>query len=150
LLKYLGEAGLGTPLMAAATVCAPVDLASTCRQLLRPHTRLYHTYFLGNMKREATAEGARLTEDERDAIRRARSVREFDDFFIAPRHGFNGVDHYYAESTPLRFAQSVVVPTICIAAKDDPCVPITTYNDLRHRAARALRIAIADGGGHIG
>jgi predicted alpha/beta-fold hydrolase len=150
LLKYLGEAGLGTPVVAAATVCAPVDLVSTCRQLLRARTRLYQGYFLANMKREALAEGARLTEAERDAIRRARSVREFDDLFIAPRHGYEGVDHYYAENTPMRFLEGIAAPTLCIAAKDDPCVPVATYSDLQRAASRAVRVAVADGGGHIG
>ena len=36
------------PLQAAATVCAPIDLAVTCRHMMRPRNRLYHRYILGD------------------------------------------------------------------------------------------------------
>jgi predicted alpha/beta-fold hydrolase len=40
LLKYLGEEGTATPLSAAASVSAPVDLAITCRNMMRPRNWL--------------------------------------------------------------------------------------------------------------
>ena len=46
LLKYLGEEGAASPLAAAATVSAPIDLAVTCRHMMRPRNRLYHHYIL--------------------------------------------------------------------------------------------------------
>src|SRR5262249_2452768 len=44
LLKYLGEEGTAAPLVAAATVSAPIDLADTCRHMMRPRNRLYHRH----------------------------------------------------------------------------------------------------------
>ena len=65
LLKYLGEEGTASPLAAAATVSAPIDLAVTCRHMMRLRNRLYHRYILGLMKVEATGEGAVVSTAER-------------------------------------------------------------------------------------
>jgi len=61
LLKYLGEEGSRTPLAAAASVSAPIDLAATCQCMMRSRNWLYHGYLLGQMKREATGPGAVLS-----------------------------------------------------------------------------------------
>ena len=76
LLKYLGEEGASSPLKAAASVCAPIDLAVTCRNMMRPRNRIYHRYILSQMKIEATGEGALLSAAERAAILRSSTVWE--------------------------------------------------------------------------
>ena len=58
LLKYLGEEGRACPLVAAASVSAPIDLSLTCRNMMRPRNTLYHRHILGQMKVEALAPGA--------------------------------------------------------------------------------------------
>lgn len=58
LLKYLGEEGARAPLVAAASISAPIDLAAVCNNMLRPRNSIYHYHLLREMKREATAEGA--------------------------------------------------------------------------------------------
>ena len=85
LLKYLGEEGQSSPLRAAATVSAPIDLAVTCRHMMRLRNRLYHRYILDLMKVEATGEGAVVSLAERAAIMGSRTVWDYDDWFIAPR-----------------------------------------------------------------
>src|SRR5262249_3684690 len=54
LLKYLGEEGAAAPLVAAASISAPIDLSATCRNMMRRRNWLYHRYILGEMKHEAT------------------------------------------------------------------------------------------------
>src|SRR5262245_65385472 len=83
LLKYLGEEGAAAPLAAAATVCAPIDLSATCRQMMRPRNGFYHRYILGEMKREATGVGAALAAAERLAILGSATIWQYDDAFIA-------------------------------------------------------------------
>ncbi|HJQ59946.1 MAG TPA: alpha/beta fold hydrolase [Vineibacter sp.] len=150
LLKYLGEEGAAASLRAAATVCAPIDLSVTCQYMLRPRNRLYHRYIIAMMKREATGEGARLTADERAAILGCRNVWEYDDRFIAPRHGFNGAEDYYDKNKALRFLPAVRVPTLVVAAADDPWIPIDIYRRFDWAANRALTPLLAAGGGHVG
>lgn len=150
LLKYLGEEGGDAAFKAAATVSTPIDLSVTCAWMQRPRNSIYHSYILGNMKREATAEGALLTAAERAAIWKSRSVWEYDEHFIGPRHGFAGAEDYYDKNKPLRFLSAIRVPTLLIAATDDPWIPISTYRGVDWLGNPALTPLLPDGGGHVG
>jgi len=150
LLKYLGEEGAFAPLRAAVSICAPIDLIATCRHMMRPRNRLYHAYLLKAMKAEALGEGARLTAEERIVIRNARTVQEYDDRFIAPRYGFRGFEDYYELCAPVNFMPEVRVPTMVLAASDDPWIPIEHYRTFRWRDNPWLLPVLTASGGHVG
>ena len=150
LLKYLGEEGAASPLSAAATVCAPIDLAVTCRYMMRLRNSLYHRYILDLMKVEATGNGAIVSPSERAAIMRSRTVWEYDDFFIAPRYGFAGATDYYERCRPNRFMGDIRVPTLVLAAMDDPWVPGTLYRAYDWSMNPSLTPLLSDRGGHVG
>jgi len=150
LLKYLGEEGDAAPVQAAAAVSAPIDLSATCQHMMRPRNWLYHRYIIAAMKHEATAPGARLSAAERAAIMSSSNVWEYDDRFIAPRHGFAGAEDYYAKNKAVRFMPAIRTPTLVIAAADDPWIPISIYRGFDWAANNALVPLLADGGGHVG
>ncbi|MFO1082691.1 MAG: alpha/beta fold hydrolase [Reyranellaceae bacterium] len=150
LLKMLGEDGSFSPLRAAATICAPLDLKSTGLHMMRPRNWLYHAYVLNGLKKETLAEGGRLIEAERDAVRRARTIHDFDERFIAPRYGFRDADDYYDLCNPLPFLPEIRVPTMVLAAADDPWIPAESYRDPDWGANPWLVPVITEGGGHLG
>ncbi len=150
LLKYLGEEGSSTPLKAAASVSAPIDLAATCQSMMRPRNMLYHGYLLQQMKREATAEGAALSAAERTAILGSATIRAYDDRFIAPRHGFAGADDYYERCKAIRFMAGIRVPTLVIASLDDPWFPGALHSGYDWRSNKALVPLLPARGGHVG
>lgn len=150
LLKYLGEEGSGCPLAAAASISAPIDLSVTCRNMMRPRNTLYHRHILGQMKVEATAAGAEVTAAERAAILGSRSVWDYDQDFIAPRHGFAGAEDYYDRCKPLRFMGGIRIPTLVIAALDDPWIPGVLYSGYDWRSNPSLVPQLPRHGGHVG
>ena len=150
LLKYLGEEGAASPLAAAATVCAPIDLSVTCGHMMRRRNGFYHRYILDQMKREATAEGASLSAAERVAILGSRSIWDYDEVFIAPRHGFAGAEDYYERCKPVRFMASICVPTLVLGAGNDPWIPAALYRSYDWSANKALVPLLPDSGGHVG
>ena len=150
LLKYLGEEGGTAPLLAAATVCAPVNLSATCRRMLERRNFIYHRHLLGQMKVEATAAGAQLEVAERSAILGARSVWEYDEVFIAPRHGFAGAEDYYERCKPIRFMGGIRVPTLVLGALDDPWIPGGLYSSYDWAGNEALTSLLPAQGGHVG
>jgi uncharacterized protein len=150
LLKYLGEEGSRGPLKAAASVSAPIDLAATCRCMMRPRNVLYHGYLLQQMKREATAQGAALSAAERAAILGSGTIREYDDRFIAPRHGFAGADDYYERCKPIGFLAGIRVPTLVLASLDDPWIPGALYSGYDWRSNKSLMPLLPSRGGHVG
>ncbi len=150
LLKYLGEEGARTPLSAAASVSAPIDLSATCHCMMRPRNVFYHRFLLAQMKREATGQGAALSAAERAAILGSASIRAYDDLFIAPRHGFAGADDYYERCRPLRFMASIRVPTLVLAALDDPWIPGALYSGYDWASKTSLVPLLPAQGGHVG
>jgi uncharacterized protein len=150
LLKYLGEEGGFSPLRAAVSICAPIDLMDTGRHMLRPRNRLYHAYLLSGVKAESLGEGARVSDEERSIIRNARTVQEFDDRFIAPRYGYRGVEDYYELCNPVKYMPEIRVPTMALAAHDDPWIPIAHYKAFKWRDNPWLLPVLTSTGGHVG
>jgi predicted alpha/beta-fold hydrolase len=150
LLKYLGEEGEEAPLLAAAAICAPIDLSATCRRMLERRNAVYHRHLLGRMKIEATAPGARLLESEHSAILGSRTIWEYDEVFIAPRHGFAGAEDYYERCKPVRFMADIRVPTLVMAALDDPWIPSVLHTGYDWTLNKALLPLLPLRGGHVG
>jgi predicted alpha/beta-fold hydrolase len=150
LLKYLGEEGKAAPLLAAASVSAPIDLAVTCRYMMRPRNRLYHRHILNLMKVEATRDGAIVSADERAAIMGSRTVWDYDDVFIAPRYGFASAEDYYERCRPTRFMGGIGIPTLVLAAFDDPWIPGTLYRAYDWAQNPSLTPVLTEHGGHVG
>ena len=150
LLKYLGEQGGAAQLRAAVSVSAPLDLADTSRRMMRRRNAIYQAYLLHEMRREAMAPGAELTGGERQAIREARSIWEFDHRFSAPRNGYAGAEEYYERNAARRFLDGIAVPTLVIHALDDPWIPAGAYLGYDWRRNRNLLPLLPPRGGHVG
>ena len=118
--------------------------------MLRPRNWLYHSYILTDLKKETLGEGGELSDEEREIVRAARSVRDYDDRFISPRYGFRGADDYYELCTPLDFMPEIRVPTLVLAACDDPWIPVGYYRDFKWSDNPSLLPVMAEGGGHVG
>jgi predicted alpha/beta-fold hydrolase len=148
-LKLLGEGAPGN-VRAGASISAPIDLAAAAIGIMRRRNFLYHRHILAGIKREATAPGAALTDGERAAIAGARTLAEFDDVFTARRHGFAGVDDYYARASAARLLGAIAVPTLVIHALDDPWIPAASYAAVAWRDNPRLVPLLPRRGGHVG
>lgn len=150
LLKYLGERGAATPLSAAAVASVPLDLDAAERHIDGPGVhRLYRRYFLDSLKAKVAAKAHLLDASLVARVRRAQSLRAFDDLVTAPLHGFRDATDYYRRSSALGFVGGVRVPTLVVQAADDPFLPLPgPPPDLRSNPALALRWTRR--GGHLG
>lgn len=149
LLKYLGERGRMAPVLAAASISAPLDLAATQRRMMERRNRLYHDYMLAGMKQDVLLTPG-LDEELRRIVLEVRDVRAFDDRVSAPRNGFAGVDDYYARCASLQFLGGITVPTLVIHALDDPWIPAAAYLAFDWNANPRLKPLLPRYGGHVG
>lgn len=149
-LRHLAETGTSARVRAAVAVSAPIDLAATARRMMRPRNALYHRWLLARMKEEALAGSARLAQGEREAVLGARDVMGFDDAFVAPRNGFAGAADYYAGCSAAARLGEIRVPTLLIHGRNDPWIPPDAYDALSVPEGAAVRLALSDGGGHVG
>jgi len=118
--------------------------------MMRPRNWIYHAYILNGLKKEALAEGARMMEQEREIVRNTKTVFEYDERFISPRYGFRGAEDYYELCTPINYMPEIRVPTMVLAAGDDPWIPAEYYRDFDWSSNRWLLPVITEGGGHLG
>lgn len=150
LLKLLGTVGRDLPIIKAASVSAPIDLAQSSRSLMRWRNFAYHRFILTRLKRQCTAAGAGLTGGEQQAIRSARSLWDFDDRFTAPRNGYGSAADYYQDNAGKAFLGGIRQPTVLIHAKDDPFVPVGPYLQERWSGHQSLNVLLPASGGHLG
>src|SRR4029077_16998449 len=101
LLKWLGEDGEAKRLvLAAAAVSAPVDLMAAGDALGRGFNLVYTRAFLATMRKKAEEKLARFPGlFDGQAMRSARTLREFDDVVTAPLHGFRNTDDYWTRAS---------------------------------------------------
>jgi len=150
LLKYLGEAGSRAPILAAATVSAPLDLTATAHRIGAPRNALYHWYFLRECQREVLAPVSIVTPVERRVALGAYNLWQFDDQFTAPRNGFDGAADYYQRNSSRGFLDDIAVPTLLIHALDDPIVSSEAYREYDWSRNRRLLPVLQPKGGHVG
>ncbi|MGZ5204123.1 MAG: YheT family hydrolase [Caldimonas sp.] len=127
LLRYAEEAGAsaGATLRAIAAVSAPLDLAAGAAAIGRGFGRqVYTRMFLRSMKPKALLKLAQhpgLFDAAR--LRRARDLREFDDVFTAPLHGFRDAEDYYARGSAKPQLARIGIPALVLNARNDPFLP---------------------------
>lgn len=151
LLKYLGETGTQSALTRAAAVSVPFDLARAAAHIDSGFSRVYQHYLLRRLQRSAAAR-IRLHPDlQRHAVgvRRARSLRAFDDAFTGPLHGFADAGDYYAQASSRPWLPRITTPTLIVHARDDPFVGRAAVPE-SNEAGPGVRFELSEHGGHVG
>jgi len=153
LLKTVGEHGTDMRWLAACVaVCAPVDLRAAGHALSDTWAGryLYSPYFLRDMRRKLQ-EKARRFPGTIDTVRLAqlKTLRDFDDAYTAPMHGYRDVTDYWTQASSLPHLRGIAVPTLVLNARDDPFVPQASLPGSRDVSDDVLLHQPAQGG-HVG
>jgi len=150
-LKLLGELGAERcgNLDSALAVCPPVDLAACSRRISRGSGRIYDRFFLKLLLGQVSAASALAPHEPHLKLRaKPRSLWEFDDRFTAAVCGFGSADNYYREASSAQFVPRIQLPTLIIAARDDPMIPHETLEQLDRPSC--VRLHLTSHGGHLG
>jgi hypothetical protein len=152
-LKLAGEYGAAAPpeLRAICAVSPTMDLERCVTALEQRRNRLYQWNFVRNLKARMRRK-ARLFPGRfpLNGLRRIRTVREFDDAFTAPHHGFRDARDYYYRASALRVVDRIRVPTLIVSALDDPFVPPEPFRDTTVTENPAITVVLTPEGGHCG
>ena len=154
LLKWLGERGAEAAhvVRRAAAVSAPLDLAAAGHALDRGvNRRLYTRVFLTTLKAKVFAK-ITLRQVALDARRlaRARTLREFDDVYTAPQHGFRDADDYWKRASSAAWLARIRVPTLVLNARNDPFLPSAALESATRQVSRDVVLEFPATGGHAG
>ena len=82
-------------------------------------------------------------------MRAARDLRDFDEIFTGPLHGFAGAADYYARASAKPALASIGVPALVLNARNDPFLPAEALPQA-HEVGRHVTLWQPAHGGHVG
>jgi predicted alpha/beta-fold hydrolase len=131
-----------------AALAPPIDLERSVALLGLPSNRLYERYFLRDLLRDARRRQSYFPSEPAARFPRRMSIRRFDDLYTAPRWGFVDALDYYHRCSALPLLSRISVPTLILAARDDPFVSVEPFEQVT--AVPQLDLRIVKHGGHLG
>ncbi|CAI0375202.1 unnamed protein product [Linum tenue] len=157
LVKYLGEDTVNVPIVGAAAVCSPWDLAMCDRFFRRRFVqKLYDKVLTSGLVGYAKLHQTILSRlIDWDGLNKSRSVREFDHCATRILAKYETVDTFYRRSSAVNFVGNVAVPLLCISALDDPVCTRESipWDECRHAFYSMnpnIVLAATKHGGHLG
>lgn len=153
LMKWLGEQNstARSVIDAAAAVSPPMDVAACGAWLDQGvNQTIYTQHFLRTMKsqgEERLRQFPGLFDVER--MRRATTLREFDDTVTAPLHGFADVDDYWRRASALPLLGDIKLPTLLLMPRNDPFLIPACYPQLQ-QCPPCVTLETPANGGHVG
>jgi len=152
-LKMAGDFA-GCPPRELKAVCAvspTMDLAECVDALERRENQIYQRHFVRNLKKRMRRKVRAFPgKFSLAALPKIRTIREFDDAYTAPFHGFKGAADYYHRASALRVADRIAIPTLIISAADDPFVPPTPFRSPEVAGNAHITVELTARGGHCG
>jgi predicted alpha/beta-fold hydrolase len=150
-LKLAGELGAAAPpeLKAICAVSPTMDLSACVEALERRSNIAYEFNFVRNLKarmrRKATAQPGLFP---LEPLPRIWTVRQFDEAYTAPHHGFLDASDYYHRASALRVIENIRVPALILTAEDDPFVPTDAFYSEAVRRNQVINVVVTRYGGH--
>ena len=152
-LRLAGDYGAEAPtaLKGVAAVSPSIDLDSCAAALERRGNALYRWSFVKHLRERVRRKG-RLQPGIYDtqALRRVRTIREFDERITAPHGGYRDASDYYARTSSRRVIKDIRVPTLIIHSADDPLIPVEPFFDEAIVNNPDVLLVITRRGGHVG
>jgi predicted alpha/beta-fold hydrolase len=131
-LKYLGEKGanLHPEIRKAAVFSVPLHLSGSSRKISEAGNWIYNKRFLLRLAQKIKKKAANMPGTlDTSLLKDIKTLRQFDDAYTAPLHGFVDAEAYYAHCSALGYLQDIHIPTLILNAQNDPflseeCFPV--------------------------
>ncbi|MCB0497650.1 MAG: alpha/beta fold hydrolase [Cyclobacteriaceae bacterium] len=151
-LKFLGEAPKKyNEIKTAAVFSVPLHLSSGCDEISRPKNKIYANRFLRKLKYKIR-EKHKIMPDKLplNGLQSVNTLRDFDDMYTGPLHGFENAEDYYQKSSAIFFLDKISVPTLLVNALNDPFLPDLCYPFEQLKEHTYVYFEAPDHGGHVG
>jgi len=154
-LKYLGEQSeaLSPKVKKAVVFSVPCDLAASSKQISRVSNRLYERRFLNSLRQKIEQKATLFPNDislEPYLKKRIKTLRDFDEHYTAPLHGFQSADDYYAKCSAKQFISRITIPTLIVNAKNDVFLTPSCFPFDEVKTSDVVFLETPKSGGHLG
>ena len=137
-------------LRAVAAASSPLDLDCSVAGIDRPSGWIYRRYVLAGLCEMYAEVAARrelpLTVED---ARKIRLIREWDRHTVAPRFGFSSPEDYYQRASVGGRLGELRVPTLLVAARQDPMVPCEAIERGLVGVSKKFQLKWTRRGGHL-
>jgi len=149
-LKLAGELGDSFPPFKAVCAVSPtMDLAACVKALERRSNIAYEFNFVRRLKARMRRKAAVFPHEYAlEELKRVWTVRQFDEAFTAPHHGFRDASDYYYRASAMRVIDRIRVPALILTAEDDPFVPVDPFRDPSVVNNPYVKVVVTRHGGH--
>ena len=134
----------------AAVFSVPLDLQTSCEKISQPSNRIYSNRFVRSLKKKIATKAQTRTDLDTSKLHEIRTLREFDDCYTAPLHGFSTAREYYAQCSAIRFLEHIKIPTLIINTRNDPFLSEQCFPAALLKQHPFVRLEVLSRGGHVG
>jgi predicted alpha/beta-fold hydrolase len=154
LLKLLAEWGSETPLHSAVSVSAPLQLDICANTIEKGFARVYQNHLLTPLKKTLLEKYKKFDIQkhigiDEEEVKQLKTIREFDDAYIAPVFGFNSAQEYYEQSSARQYLKEIQTKTLILHAKDDPFMTEEIIPK-KDELSEFITLEVSQYGGHVG
>ena len=158
LINWLSRAQVPEAVVGAVGVSVPFELGSCSDYVNTGFAKVYRNWLLKGVQKQIIDKKqslSRVAPDEFKRLHGLGDVERFQDFktfdheFVAPLHGFDSGEHYYASSSVRSQLLSVSTPLALVHSRDDPLMPpevIPSPSELHENTY----LHCEEAGGHLG
>ena len=151
-LKYLGEKRkLDPKIKKGVAISVPLDLGGSCDKISTSAFGLYTRRFLKSLQLKIEKKSSLFPEEfPLEKFASIRSLRDFDNTFTGPLHGFQDAGEYYRINSALQFLPGIEVPTLVLNAQNDPFLSPSCYPSQLAKELDQVHFEFPIQGGHVG
>jgi predicted alpha/beta-fold hydrolase len=128
----------------------PLDLKTSCEKISAPSNWIYANRFIKSLKKKVIAKAAVMPTIDITGIHAIKTLKEFDDRYTAPMHGFKDAYHYYSKCSSIGFVNNITTPTLIVNAQNDPFLSKECFPDVLLKDHPYVRLESPLHGGHVG
>jgi predicted alpha/beta-fold hydrolase len=151
-LRLAGEYGDHAPsqLSGLVAISPSIDLHASSARLMARRNWVYHQRFLYSLKRRMKTKSRLYPElYQTHELHRLKTIRAFDDKYVAPAFGFADADDYYTKASSLPHIKHIRIPALIIHAQDDPFIPFAPLRDPSIATNSHVFLLAPERGGHV-
>ncbi len=154
MLKLLGELSNKSPITAAVSVSAPMQLDICASRMDIGFSKLYQHILLKDLNAALTKKYDKFDmyshlNIKKTEIKNLKTFWEFDGAYTAPIHGFESAQDYYTKCSSKQFLKEIKTPTLIIHSSDDPFMT-TDILPNENEVSKYITLEVSQYGGHVG
>lgn len=152
-LRFLGqfeEFPLPGIVKNAMAISVPCSLRESVAALTWRSNYVYEKKFVAKLKAKIIEKAKQYPDIDISGIEKMKSLKEFDDKYSGPLHGFKNAKDFYEFCEPYPYMKKIKTPTLILNALNDPFLTGECYPLAFAEKSDFVHLETPERGGHVG